>query len=140
MMTTTLTTPLDRTHAHQLAEALARSRDDVALIVAGQIFPLPQEALEALAAAAQEIGAGRAVEVIPTDKLLTTGQAAAHLGVSRTYMVALLDRDELPSERPGSHRRVKLSDVLGYKERRRNRRRTGLSALAQLDEELGLNR
>ena len=112
----------------------------MALVVDGQSFPLPQEALDALAAAAQEIGAGRTVEVIPTDKLLTTGQAAMHLGVSRTYLVALLDRDELPSERPGSHRRVKLSDVLGYKERRRNRRRTGLSALAQLDEELDLNR
>ena len=136
---TALTTH-ERSCARQVAEALSREHDQAFLVVDGQRVFLPEEAAAALAAAAREIGAGRAVEVVASDQLLSTGQAAARLGVSRTYMVTLLNRDALPSERPGgSHRRVKLRDVLEYKERRRRDRRAGLDALAQLDEELGLN-
>lgn len=136
---TALTTPLDRTHAQEVADALARQPGEAVVVIDGQKFLLPPEAAAVLAVATKEIAAGRAVEVVPSDKLLTTGQAARHLGLSRTYMVTLLERNELPSERPGTHRRVKLSDVLEYKERRRQRRRAGLGSLAKLDEELGLN-
>ena len=136
---TTLTTH-ERSCARQVAEALSRKHDQASLVVDGQRVVLPEEVAAALAAAARELGAGRDVEVVASDKVLSTGQAAALLGLSRTYMVELLDRGELPSERPGgSHRRVKLRDILEYKERRRQDRRAGLDALAQLDEELGLN-
>lgn len=45
------------------------------------------------------------------DGLLTTGEAARMLGVSRQHVVDLTVRGDLPFESVGTHRRVRLSDV-----------------------------
>ncbi|QOC27261.1 helix-turn-helix domain-containing protein [Microbacterium hominis] len=47
--------------------------------------------------------------------LLTTGEAARLLGVSRQHVVDLIDRGELPAIRVGSHRRVQHGDVLAVR-------------------------
>lgn len=46
------------------------------------------------------------------DPLLTTGQAARMLGVSRQHLVDLCNRGHLPFESPGTHRRLRRSDVV----------------------------
>ncbi|KQY22210.1 transcriptional regulator [Cellulomonas sp. Root485] len=46
-----------------------------------------------------------------SDALLTTGEAASLLGVSRQHVVNLIKRGDLPYETSGSHRRVRRSDV-----------------------------
>ncbi|WP_329027733.1 helix-turn-helix domain-containing protein [Streptomyces sp. NBC_01423] len=69
---------------------------------------------------------------------LTTQEAADLLGVSRPAFVKILDEGGLPYNRPGRHRRVLLSDVLDYREKRRTRRRRGLDDLVRLTEESGL--
>lgn len=43
--------------------------------------------------------------------LLTTGEAARLLGVSRQHIVDLCDRGDLPYEMAGSHRRIRLRDA-----------------------------
>lgn len=45
------------------------------------------------------------------DDLLTTGEAAVLLGVSRQHVVNLTARGDLPFEMSGAHRRVRRSDV-----------------------------
>ena len=46
------------------------------------------------------------------ETLLRTGEAADLLGCSRQHVVDLCERGTLPSTRVGSHRRVRLADVL----------------------------
>jgi excisionase family DNA binding protein len=79
---------------------------------------------------------GEPVDALPDE--LTTGQAADLLGVSRPTVVSLIDRGLLAATRVGTHRRVRTSDVLTYRQEARNERRAALDDLAQLSEELGL--
>jgi excisionase family DNA binding protein len=49
------------------------------------------------------------------DEYISTGQAAALLGISRVTLVRFLDEGRLPYTRPGKHRRVRLADVWAFK-------------------------
>ena len=45
------------------------------------------------------------------DELLTTGEAAKLLGVSRQHVVNLIDRGDLPAILVGTHRRIRRGDL-----------------------------
>ena len=79
---------------------------------------------------------GLAVSVVPPTVQLTTQQAADLLGVSRPTLTRLLDDDQIPFDRVGTHRRLQLRDVLDHRERRRAAQYTALEATAvPLDDE-----
>ncbi|MHA3725315.1 excisionase family DNA-binding protein [Leucobacter sp. HY1910] len=71
---------------------------------------------------------------------MTTQQAADLLGISRNTLVRLLDEHELAYERLGNarHRRLRLQDVLAYRERKRSERRERLDELTRQANEDGL--
>lgn len=85
-----------------------------------------------------EFARGRAVQLITYPKELTTQQAADILNVSRTYLLRLLDQGELPAIRVGTHRRVKLEDVLEYRARRSRQRQESLAKMARMAQDLGV--
>ena len=76
----------------------------------------------------------------PHHAVLTTGEAAELLGVSRLTLVRLLEAGEIPFEQPGTHRRVRLADVLAYRERARRARAAGLDEMVRVSEDNGLLR
>ncbi|GDX82491.1 hypothetical protein LBMAG42_43020 [Deltaproteobacteria bacterium] len=54
------------------------------------------------------------------------------------HLVTMLERGDLPFRRVGTHRRVRLADVLALKRREEEARRAALSVLTGLSDELGL--
>jgi excisionase family DNA binding protein len=81
----------------------------------GTRVPLPEPLYDALLKVAEALSQGLAVTVAPQHMTLSTYQAAEMLGMSRPTLVKLLEEGKLPyetaSDRPGAHRRVKLSAI-----------------------------
>ena len=81
---------------------------------------------------------GEIVDVSALPAELGTGEAADILGVSRPTVVSLIDKGELGASRIGSHRRLKTSEVLAYRENARRDRSAALDEVVALSDELGL--
>jgi excisionase family DNA binding protein len=102
----------------------------------GERTELPSSAVEALKLVVDALARGQSVTLVPQDKDLTSQEAADRLRVSRPHLIKLLDRGEIPFHRVGTHRRVRLEDVLAYRERRDAERAAALTELTRLSEEL----
>jgi excisionase family DNA binding protein len=73
----------------------------------------------------------------PTSVISIGQQAAGLLNVSRQYLVRLLNEKKIPYTKVGKHRRLRIEDVLSFKERRDRDRRAGLRELSQVTQEFG---
>jgi excisionase family DNA binding protein len=106
----------------------------------GEQVPLPLPAYEALKRVVAAMERGASVSLEPIDRQLTTQQAATLLGISRNTLVRLLDEHELPFERLGEsrHRRLRLRDVLAYRDRKREERRSRLDEMTRQANDDGL--
>ncbi len=104
----------------------------------GPHLVLPQEVFEVLSSVVEAMAAGQAVIVAPIHQRLTTQQAADLLGISRPTFVKLLESGEIKFEQPGRHRRVLLTDVLEFRQRRSTERRSSLDHMVEIAEESGM--
>lgn len=105
--------------ARTVHDLLARGKPVALLIDQPEQTPVrvPDALRTILHRAARELGRGNAVTVASYGEELTTQQAADLLNVSRPYLIDnVLGRGHLPFRRLGKHRRVRLTDVLGYLE------------------------
>jgi excisionase family DNA binding protein len=122
----------------QLARIAAQRGRPVAKLVSpdGIEVEIPASAFAALQAVVRDMAQGLTITLIPHDKELTTKEAADILNVSRPFLVRLLDRGDIPHHRVGTHRRLRVEDVLAYRELRAVRRREKLRELTELSEQL----
>lgn len=90
---------------------------------------IPDEIFRILEQVTNALAAGEGITVVPRGMSMTTQQAADYLGISRPTLVRLLEADEIPFDKPGRHRRVRLEDLVSYEERFRARRREALRDL-----------
>jgi len=78
-----------------------------------------------------DVSEGRPVVYACETQDLTTQQAANLLGMSRQFLVGLLDRGEIPHHMVGSHRRLIMKDVVNYMKQRDQKRRAALDEMAK---------
>lgn len=104
----------------------------------GSKHEIPETMVGVLRQVAAALSAGMGVNVAPLNAMLTTQEAADFLGISRPTLVRMLDRGDLPMERPGRHRYVRLRDLIGYQDRSRVERRRALGGMVEASVEAGL--
>jgi excisionase family DNA binding protein len=100
---------------------------------------LPAAAVRLLGALLAELAKGNAVTIMPHHAELTTQEAADLLNVSRPFLVSLLESNQLPFHKVGTHRRVRFSDLMTYKRHREEESEAALRELAALSQELKLD-
>lgn len=109
----------------------AASKSDQTIEIPAAAVPLIQAVLTAMAK-------GDAVSVVPIHAELTTHQAASLLGVSRPFVIKLIEERALPCHKVGRHRRIVLRDLLDYKRRMHADRQKVLDELTAEAQRLNL--
>jgi excisionase family DNA binding protein len=127
-------------HIEQLLEALQESGSARPKLVGpeGQEIELPESIFQALRVVAHDLARNRSVNIVAVNQDLTTQEAADLLNVSRPFLIKLLEEGEMPYFMVGAHRRVHLTDLLEYKQRRNIAERAALAELTRLGQEMGL--
>ena len=141
--------PTDREALHRLRDhlaALARAEADGDVLIRlsdGEEVALPLPVARALAAALTNVADGQVVRLAPAapadlDKELSTTEAAALLGVSRPYLVRLLNERRIPCRKVGTHRRIRRGDALTYKRSMEREGDAAFEALVAQGQALGM--
>jgi excisionase family DNA binding protein len=104
----------------------------------GQARLLPQSLHSFLVELLGLLNEGKSVYIIQNQAKLTTIEAAATLGVSRQFLVNILEQGEIPYHLVGTHRRIYTQDLLAYKSKRDQSRRKALRGLAKEEAAKGL--
>lgn len=124
--------------AHGSATALARllqscpKQARARVHMQGTDLILPRKAVELLRDILTEMAQGNAVTLMPLHAEITTQEAANLLNVSRPYLIKLLEEGAIPFTKIGTHRRVRLQDVMHYRAEQQVRSQEALKALADL--------
>jgi excisionase family DNA binding protein len=104
----------------------------------GVAVEVPDELFEALRTIVHHLKAGHGVSVVALQTELTTVEAADLLNVSRPHLIKQLEAGAIPYRMVGSHRRLRLVDVLAYRDRQDTQARAALDELTRQAKDLGL--
>ncbi len=127
----------DQKQVLELYQKIQRSR---AKLVGpdGKAQSLPLSLYEFLVKLIADLCEGQSVAIVQNDAQLTTVEGARTLGVSRQFLIKLLDRGDIPYHMVGTHRRIYVRDLLAYKADRDSNRRKILDELTRVEAEDGL--
>ncbi len=129
--------PISETQVLELYQKIQRSR---AKLVGpdGKTQNLPVSLYEFLVKLIADLCEGQSVAIVQNDAQLTTVKGARMLGVSRQFLIKLLERGEIPHHMVGTHRRIYVRDLLAYKAKRDSNRRKILDDLTRAEAEDGI--
>lgn len=99
---------------------------------------IPEIAFRILETILDELAQGHAVALSLVDQEVSTQKSADLLNVSRPYLIKLLESGKIPFRKVGTHRRVRLADLLEYKARMDADAERAYAELVQQAEELGM--
>ncbi len=129
--------PSDSAELHGVSQLL-RHGSPILVGPQGERATLPAPLYNLLKDIVRSLEKGRSLVVMPEEQQLTTQRAAELLGMSRPYLIQLLNAGEVPYHLVGKHRRIALHDVLAYAKRRSENRRAALDKMARDAFEAGL--
>ncbi len=117
----------------EIVEIYAKLREAEAKLIGpdGKTEILPNNLYSFLLRLLADLRAGHSVTLLQNRHELTTIEAGKILGVSRQFLVQLLEKGEIPFHMVGTHRRMYVRDVMAYKSKRDASRRKTLDDLAR---------
>ncbi|MDR3522702.1 MAG: helix-turn-helix domain-containing protein [Acetobacteraceae bacterium] len=132
----------DAEHASRILARLA-GQDRVRVEAASDdgaplTFVLPSSAIRLLTDVMALLAQGQAVTVFPQEADLTTQEAADMLNVSRPHLVKLIEQGAIACHKVGTHRRVRLEDLMRYRAEADARQRQAAAELAAEGQRLGM--
>lgn len=142
MRVTTKPTPAklsngSRLQADQLYDALRRGNAKL-IGPDGKPRRLPNSLYSFVIQLTSILNAQKPVSIVQDQATLTTIEAAATLGVSRQFLVNILEQGKIPYHLVGSHRRMYAKDLFAYKIERDTSRRKALRELSKQEAAEGL--
>jgi excisionase family DNA binding protein len=139
MATQTMEVPIPPEEQKEIQELYAKLRQMEAKLIGpdGTTEVLPNNVNSFLYGLLKDLRAGYSVTLLQLGAALTTTDASKLLGMSRQFLVKLLEKGEIPFHKVGTHRRIYARDVLAYKAKRDAARRKALDDLAQAEYQEG---
>src|SRR5271169_1670025 len=127
--------PVDISHKEQqeIKEIYTKLREAEAKLIGpdGKTEILPNNLYSFLLRLLADLRAGHSVTILQNRHELTTVEASKILGMSRQFLIRLLEKGEIPFHSVGTHRRLYVRDVIAYKAKRDLARRDILDNLAR---------
>lgn len=122
----------------RIAQKYGSGSKPIEIVITGEKahIQLPTSAFQVLNTILQHMARGEAISIIPSETEISTQQAAEMLNVSRPHVVKLLEQREIPYQKTGTHRRIKLKDLEQFMEKRDKERHKHLEELAKQAQEL----
>jgi hypothetical protein len=101
-------------------------------------LPIPAPLVQVIQDAVSELMSNRPVEVVSSELLITTQEAADYIGVSRPTFVQLLTDGKLPYTQAGDgkHRRIRISDLVEYQKNEKSKRDAAFTEFLRLGQEI----
>lgn len=97
----------------------------------GQPIELPKALNDLFVAVVEAMKRKEAVFLMHENEAFTTQAAANFLGVSRQFVVRLLEEGKIPFHHVGTHRRVFFKDLVQFQHDRSRSRRAGLDKMTE---------
>jgi excisionase family DNA binding protein len=127
----------DRKEIEQLYAAFLRGRAQL-VGPTGKARMLPDSLYSFLLELIGLLSEGKSATIVQNQAKLTTVEAASLLGVSRQFLINLLEKGGIPYHKVGTHRRIYAQDLFQYKARRDGHRHKVIRELAQAEAKEGL--
>lgn len=101
-----------------------------------EVVALPPSALRLLHTILEAHADGHVITIVSSPGELTLDQAADALGVSRPFLIQLLDEGKIPFRRVGTQRRIRVEALNVYQKQEEERQLEVLSRLQSTAQEL----
>jgi excisionase family DNA binding protein len=131
----TAAVPLSNKDQREIEDIHRQLRTAAAMLVGpdGKTQVLPSTLYSFLCTLLADVKAGHSVTILQINRDFTTVEASKMLGVSRQCLSGLLEKQKIPYDMVGTHRRLYARDVLAFKARSGTVRRKALDDLARAE-------